>query len=417
MWPLATNKPKHLLPVGGQPLIVHILQALKENSINEVFLVVGYKKELIQSTIGDGGRYGLSVEYLEQPRRTGTASALKVAYNALGQESFLAVYGDLWIGPKAVAAVIEEARTCPRVMGVVEVPNPTEFGVVELEGNRLVRIAEKPRTRMAKGWVNTGIYVLDGEVFRAIEKTGVSKRAEYELTSSLQHLLDTGHEVKGAIVDGDDWLDVGRPWDLIEANERVLAKLPTRLSGRVEQGSVVTGPVWLDESAIVRSGCSIEGPVYIGKDCVIGPNSRIRPLSSIQERVHIGTSCEIKNSIIMSGTKIPHLSYVGDSIIGEECNLGAGTITANIRFDESPLMMRVKGKLLNTGRKKLGVIMGDGVQTGINVSIFPGVRIGPGSWIGPGVAVREDVQSGQLLLAKQTLTKKRMKRKKHIETK
>ena len=108
----------------------------------------------------------------------------------------------------------------------------------------------------------------------------------------------------------------------------------------------------------------------------------------------IGTSCEIKNSIVMTGTKVPHLSYVGDSIIGETCNLGAGTITANIRFDQEILKARVKGRLQDTGRKKIGAIMGDGVQTGINVSILPGVRIGSGSWIGPGTIVSKDLEAG-----------------------
>jgi bifunctional UDP-N-acetylglucosamine pyrophosphorylase/glucosamine-1-phosphate N-acetyltransferase len=175
----------------------------------------------------------------------------------------------------------------------------------------------------------------------------------------------------------------------------------------VEQNVVLKGTVRLGEKSLIKSGCYIEGPVYIGVGSKIGPNTRIRPNTSIQDRVIVGTSCEIKNSLIMDGTKIPHQSYVGDSIIGESCNLGAGTITANIRFDEETLKMRVKGHVLDTGRKKLGVIMGDNVQTGINVSILPGVRIGPGSWLGPGTVISKDVRAGQLLLARQTYVRKR----------
>lgn len=298
-------------------------------------------------------------------------------------------------------------------MGVVEVMDPTDYGVIQLEGDRIVRIREKPKgSRGAKGWVNAGIYVLDAEVFRAIGDTRLSKRAEYEVTSSLQQLLDQGLEVRAAMIYREDWMDVGRPWDLLEANERSLAHLPSRVKGTVEQGAVIRGPVYVEEGSVIRSGCYVEGPAYIGKGCVIGPNSRIRPSTSLQDRVMVGTSCEVKNSIVMSGSRIPHLSYVGDSILGEECNLGAGTITANIRFDEQPVRMRVKGRLLGTGRKKLGVIMGDRVQTGINVSVLPGVRIGSGSWIGPGAVVSKDVQSGQLLLGRQTLVTKRMKKPK-----
>jgi bifunctional UDP-N-acetylglucosamine pyrophosphorylase/glucosamine-1-phosphate N-acetyltransferase len=386
------------------------MQALKECSITEVFAVVGYKKDMVRSAIGNGDRYGVHVQYLDQPHWTGTASALKVAFEALGEEPFLAVYGDLWLNAAAIREVVEKSEACTRVMGVVELADPTEYGVVQLQGDRLTRVTEKPRShRVTRGWVNTGVYVLDGEVFRAIKSTGLSKRAEYEVTSSLQRVIDEGHEVKAATIYREDWMDVGRPWDLLEANERSLAVLRSQVKGSVEQGAVLKGPVLLDERSLIKSGCYIEGPAYVGKDCTVGPNSRIRPNTSLQDGVVVGTSCEVKNSIVMRGTRIPHLSYVGDSIIGESCNLGAGTITANIRFDEQPLKMRVKGRLVVTGRKKLGAILGDRVQTGINVSILPGVRIGPGSWIGPGVVVSSDVQSGQLLTTRQQVTKKRIR--------
>jgi UDP-N-acetylglucosamine diphosphorylase/glucosamine-1-phosphate N-acetyltransferase len=413
MWPLAEKRPKHLLPVGGKTLVSYALEALADNSIKEVFLVVGYKSDLLRSEVGDGDRYGLQVEYLEQPRWTGTASALGIAYDAVGREPFLALYGDLWINSSALQAVIECARDCSRVMGVVHVTDPAEYGVVKLDGNRLAKISEKPgKSRLSEGWVNTGIYVLDGEVFEAIKKTPVSRREEYELTTSLQYLLDQGKEIGGAVVDREDWMDVGRPWDLIEANERALAKLPHRVAGTVEQGAVLKGPIWLEESAIIKSGSYVEGPVYIGKDARIGPNSRIRPSSSIGDEAMIGTSCEVKNSIIMKGTTIPHLSYVGDSVIGEDCNLGAGTITANIRFDEEPIKMRIKGRPQNTGRKKLGTIVGDGVHIGINVTLFPGVCIGSGSSIWPGAIISKDVPSERVVVVKQTtITKPTPKRK------
>lgn len=411
MWPLAANKPKHLLPVAGKPLITHIMDAIKQNRIEEVFVVVGFRGDLIRSTLGDGNRYGLRLEYLEQPAWTGTASALEIAFNAVGREPFLAVYGDLWLTSSAIQAVTEKSRSFPRVVGVVHVTNPSEYGLVDVSADRLLKIVEKPaRKRRAEGWVNAGIYVLDSEVFRAIERTGVSKRAEYELTTSLQYVINDGKEIANAVIASEDWVDIGRPWDLLEANERALAKLSGGMNGTVEQGAVLKGEVWVDENSIIKSGSCIEGPVCIGRDSTVGPNARIRPSTCIQDRVVVGTSCEVKNSIVMTGTKVPHLSYVGDSIIGENCNLGAGTITANIRFDQETLKSRVKGRLQDTGRKKIGAIMGDEVQTGINVSILPGVRIGSGSWIGPGTIVSKDLEAGQLLRAKQTQVLRRLRK-------
>jgi bifunctional UDP-N-acetylglucosamine pyrophosphorylase/glucosamine-1-phosphate N-acetyltransferase len=182
--------------------------------------------------------------------------------------------------------------------------------------------------------------------------------------------------------------------------------LPHRVNGTVEQGAVLKGPIWLEESASIKSGSYVEGPVYIGKKSKVGPNARIRPSTSIEDDVLVGTSCEVKNSIIMAGTRVPHLSYIGDSIIGENCNLAAGTITANIRLDSRVLSLKVKGRLQSTGRKKLGVIMGDEVQTGINANTMPGVRIGSGSYVGPGTIILKDVPSGHMVFAKQLLVRK-----------
>lgn len=343
MWPLATTKPKHLLPIAGRPIISFILKAIAESRIKEVLVVVGFKGELIQDALGDGANYGISIEYLRQPRWTGTASALRMARDAVGTDPFLAIYGDLWANASSIGGVVEKARECSRVMGVVQMPNPSEYGVIELKGDRVAKIQEKPFARnTAEAWVNTGIYVLDEQVFRAIDETSRSKRNEYELTASLQRLLDQGQEIKAATIDREDWMDVGRPWDLLEANERTLMNFTHRVRGTVEPGSAMKGPVWLEESATIKSGCYIEGPVYIGERSRVGPNARIRPFTSIGDDVVVGTSCEVKNSVIMNGTKIPHLSYVGDSVIGENCNIAAGTITANIRLDEKPIMVNVK---------------------------------------------------------------------------
>jgi UDP-N-acetylglucosamine diphosphorylase/glucosamine-1-phosphate N-acetyltransferase len=407
MWPLAASKPKHLLPVAGKPIISYILKTLAENSLTDVVLIVGFKRDQIELALGDGRSCGIHIEYVDQPRWTGTASALKLARNSVGEESFLMLYGDLWINKSAIHAVLEASKECSKVMGIVRVDNPSEYGVLTLQGQRVAGILEKPsKSKQSEGWVNAGIYVLDGEIFGAIEKTRRSRRAEYELTSSLQSLLDCGVEVRGAVIQREDWMDIGRPWELLDASERILASLPHRVDGTVEQGATLKGPIWLDESASIKSGSNVEGPAYIGKGSSIGPNARIRPSTSIENEVLVGTSCEVKNSIIMSGTKVPHLSYVGDSIIGENCNLAAGTITGNLRLDQGTVRVRVKGRLQDTCRKKLGVIAGDAVQTGINVNLMPGVRIGPGSFIGPGVILMNDVAAGQVVFVKQSLVMK-----------
>jgi len=407
MWPLATSKPKHLLPIAGRPMISFLISALAGARIKDLSIVVGFKGDLMQSALGDGTKYGVNIEFLRQPRWTGTASALNVARESIGDGPFLAVYGDLLASQSSIEAVLEKSRECSKVMGVARVASQSQFGVVGIRGDKVTRIQEKPAGRLSgEGWINAGIYVLDEDIFSSIKRTGRSTRSEYELTSSLQRLIDEGKEVKAAGISREEWMDIGRPWDLLEANQRVLMNFTTQVKGTVEPGATIKGPVWLEESACVKSGSYIEGPAYIGEGSTVGPNSRIRPCSSIGDDVSIGASSEIKNSIIMNRTKIPHLSYVGDSIIGEGCNIAAGTITANIRLDEADVGVKLKGKLVSSGRRKLGAIMGDGVQTGINVSLMPGVRIGPNALIGPGVVVYNDVDANQRIFARQSLLRK-----------
>jgi bifunctional UDP-N-acetylglucosamine pyrophosphorylase/glucosamine-1-phosphate N-acetyltransferase len=192
-------------------------------------------------------------------------------------------------------------------------------------------------------------------------------------------------------------MDIGQPWDLLEANTRALQSLTRINAANLEEGVTLIGPIKVEKGTRIRTGTYIEGPVYIGPDCDIGPNCYIRPYTSIGKKVRIGNACEIKNSIIMEETHIAHLSYVGDSVIGAKSNLGAGTITANIRFDKKNVSMNIKKAHLDSGRRKLGIIMGDNSQTGIMVGILPGRKIGSQVWIAPGLIVSNDVPSESFL--------------------
>jgi bifunctional UDP-N-acetylglucosamine pyrophosphorylase/glucosamine-1-phosphate N-acetyltransferase len=126
----------------------------------------------------------------------------------------------------------------------------------------------------------------------------------------------------------------------------------------------------------------------------------------VGKKTRIGNACEVKNSIIMDNVHVGHLSYVGDSVLGEDCNLGAGTITANYRFDAGTIEMTVKETVMDSGRRKLGAIMGDNVKTGINALFMPGVKVGNGSWVGPNVMVQRDLPPKSVVLLKQDVDTK-----------
>jgi bifunctional UDP-N-acetylglucosamine pyrophosphorylase/glucosamine-1-phosphate N-acetyltransferase len=208
------------------------------------------------------------------------------------------------------------------------------------------------------------------------------------LPAAIEILISQGHNVTCLPV--DSWLEMSYPWDLLTAGEQMMADMDTCIDGIVEANVAMNGAVRLGQGSRIRSGSYISGPVIIGENCDIGPNCYIRPATAIGDGCHIGAGVEVKNSIVMNGTKIPHLSYVGDSVIGENCNLGAGTKIANLRLDKRNVVARG----IDSHRRKLGAIIGDEVQTAINASINTGTIIGNRAWIGPGALAKGNIAPG-----------------------
>ena len=187
---------------------------------------------------------------------------------------------------------------------------------------------------------------------------------------------------------------IRHPWDLLRANEQVVASLPeSLLLGEVHPLAVIEGVVLIGEGTRILPGVFIEGNAIIGANCKIGPNCYIRGNTSIGDGCHIGQSVEIKNCLILSKTNVGHLSYIGDSVLGEKVNLGAGTTTSNLRHDGKNHHSMVGGKLVDTGRRKFGTIIGDGVHTGINTSIYPGRKLWPNTSTRPGEIVQRDLEN------------------------
>jgi len=393
--PLTETRPKHLIPLGGRPLLEWTLGGLRDVGVDDVLIVTHYMEEQIKDRFGDGSGLGLDITYVRQEQMLGTADAFRVAESFVDGDEFIGVYGDLFLSSESYRSLIDVHSEGETTLGVLPVDDPSQVGVVELSGDRIVRIVEKPEPGTAPSNLgNAGLYVFTPEIFGFIAKTDLSERNEYEITDSLQALMDSGSTVRPAQLPKDGWLDIGLPWNILEANSRALNSMEAHVDGIVEENVHMEGPVTIAEGARIRSGAYIEGPVYIGPGSDIGPNCYIRPGTSIGESVRVGNACEVKNSVIMDGTHIAHLSYVGDSVIGENCNFGAGTITANIRFDKKNIKVTVKDGRVDSGQRKLGSIVGDDVQTGINVNLPPGVKVGSGAWIAPGLTVHRDVPSG-----------------------
>jgi UDP-N-acetylglucosamine diphosphorylase/glucosamine-1-phosphate N-acetyltransferase len=376
MRPLTSNRPKVMLPIANKPILEHLLIEVKEAGIGEFILIVGYCDEQVRSYFGKGDKWGVNIDYSEQRKQLGTADAIRMV-EGMVDENFLIINGDVVVSRQDIKKLI---RNTHNTMSVIEVKDHRGLGMVELSGKKVVNIYEKterPPTLTA----NAGLYLFTPEVFDAISRTEKSPRGEYEITDSLKILMNTKSGLHYQEL--QLWLDLSYPWDLLAANESMLAGLKSQNLGEVEENVVLKGAVAIGKNTMIKSGAYIVGPVIIGEDCEIGPNCYIRPTTAIGDGCHIGAAVEIKNSVIMKGTKIPHLNYVGDSVIGEGCNLGAGTKIANLRLDKQNI--QVGG--IDTKRRKLGAVIGDNVETGINTSINVGSMIGNNTFIGPGVVV------------------------------
>ncbi len=388
MRPLTANLPKPLLPVAGKPFLRHTLEAVARAGVKEVTVLIGWQGHRIRESFGHGEGLGLSIDYEEQSQRLGTAHAIGQLRGHL-DGPFLTIYGDVVVSGDALEDLVAYHKEVGApVMSLAEVADPRPFGVVEVDDGRVVGLEEKPR-RPKSHLINAGVYVFDTDLFPLIDKTPKSPRGEYEITDTLRMMISRS-TVHAFRLPGE-WLDVGRPWDLLRANAALLKSLKGAVHGQVAAGATLVGEVLVEEGAQVRAGSTVEGPTIIGLEAQIGPNCYIRPATSIGPKAKVGNACEVKNSILMAGTQVPHQSYVGDSILGERCNLGAGTKVANLRLDESSIHVVWKGSDVDTGLRKLGVIMGDDVKVGINASIDAGTVIGEESFIGPGATVRGNI--------------------------
>src|SRR6266487_1654924 len=261
MRPLTANLPKPLLPVAGKPFLRHTLDALRAAGISEVAILIGWQGHRIRESFGDGEALGLSIAYEEQAERLGTAHALGRMRDHV-DGPFLSVNGDVVVSGDALAAMIAHHRAVRGpVMALAEVPDPRAFGVVEMGDGKVVGLEEKPR-RPTSNLINAGIYIFDEDIVPLIDKTPRSQRGEDEITDTIRALM-AARDVYGFRIPGD-WIDVGRPWDLLRANAALLASLKGTNHGDVDPGATLVGEVSVEEDARVRKGAYIEGPAIVG---------------------------------------------------------------------------------------------------------------------------------------------------------
>ncbi len=364
MQPLTMTRSKGMIPIANKPVLAWTVEFLE--FCDEILLVVSRSQQDILDYFSGNEK----VKFIFQDKPLGTGHALLQAEGLVGG-TFIAMYGDDLYGKEDIRKFGHlEAIT----MASKASDRPEIYGVLELRDGFVAGIEEKPEKPKSE-FVNCGIFLFDERIFSALKRIPLSPRGEYELTDALKLLTQEGVKIREQTI--ETWIPLTFPWNILDANKYILDAY----------GSMI------HPSAEIRPGAFIEHPVAIDEGSVIGPNCFIRKYSSIGKNCKVGQAVEIKNSIVMDSSFVSHLSYVGDTIVGRDCNVAAGTLFANLRLDEKNVKVEINDVRLDSGRRKLGAIVGDGVKFGTRVTVMPGKRIWPRLLIPACHVVEEDVKA------------------------
>ncbi len=311
--PITHTSAKQLVPVANKPILFYTIEAVREAGVTDVGIIVGDTHEEIKAACGDGSQWGVKITYIKQNEPLGLAHAVKIAEDYIAGDTFVMYLGDNLIrdGITGLVERFKEETPNSQIL-LAHVPDPRSFGVAELDGDRIVRLVEKPKEPKSD-LALVGVYMFDSTVFEAVNAIKPSWRGELEITDAIQYLVDTNRRVNAHIIRGW-WKDTGKRDDMLEANRIVLEDIETLVEGEVDQQSVIHGRVRIGEGSTV-TGSTIRGPAVIGRNCRV-VDAYVGPFTSINDNTIIERS-EIEHSIILEDCVIEDLQgRMVDSLLG-----------------------------------------------------------------------------------------------------
>jgi bifunctional UDP-N-acetylglucosamine pyrophosphorylase/glucosamine-1-phosphate N-acetyltransferase len=376
LWPITADIPKTMIRVLKKPLLEWIIEGILPDA-RRIAVVVGYKRGAVENYFA-AKPYANKIVFVEQREQRGTGHAALQARESLRDSNSVIIgSGDHFFAPSFYEALREQAKAAggKPFFTAKQVDETRDLGVWRTGASgRPLAVAEKQGG--GPGLANLNWAGVPQDFFDSLERVRESPRGEIELTDAYSEYA-TRNECSLLRYDGY-WSGIEFYYHYLDANAFALRELMRGgIEGEVEEGAVLKGKVFVGKGTVVRAATRIEGPAFIGENCVIGPHAFIRPGTTIEDHCHVGSS-EIKNSVVMSYSNAPHYTYVGDSVVCEDVNLGAGTTTANLRFDDAPIPVfdPKSGAKTSSGRRKLGCVIGAQTRVGINASINCGVAIG-----------------------------------------
>lgn len=375
--PFTETMPKVMLPVANKPIIHHVVDALVENGITEIIIIVGYKKESIMQHFKTYDN--AKITFVTQDKQLGTAHALLHAENHI-DDNFLVLPGDNVISASSISKLIDQKKDYALI--IKQFDKPSKYGMVSISKNTLKNIIEKPTIIEENSFISTGIYKFPKTIFQDIKT--VTDKGEYKLTSVIQYLLTKEREI--ICVQANDWLDVIYPWDLLSVNDSQLRKTVSTTNGTIEKNVNIKGPVVIGENTIIHAGSYIVGPVIIGNNCEIGPHACIFPSTTIGNNTVIRSFSEIKNSIIMNDVKIRSNAAISHSVIGKGTTFyhGFSSLVGESKKHSDKECITIKD---------IGVMIAEDSSIKSHVVTYPGVIIGRHCLISSLKQIQQDIPS------------------------
>jgi len=388
-WPLNSFS-KCLFKIMGKPIIYWTILALQKKKIKDIIVVQPKTKE-IERELKNFPE--IKIKYVVQKEPKGMGNALWQARKFL-KERFLVLNAERVDIDEIIEEVLLKIKKtkCDATLLGQKTKTPQFFGILKLKKDKVLKIVEKPSLKEAPSDIKVlGVYFLKKDFFSFYEKI---KKHQYDFEDALSFYMKK-KDVRVSILKKEEkeTPSLKFPWDLFGMSKYLMKRyLKRKISQKAEvkKGAKILGDVVVEKGAIIFEGAIIKGPCFIGENVIVGNNSLVREFSNIEKDSTIGALCEVKNSIFQENVSV-HSGYFGDSILERGVKVGAGTITANVRFDRKEIHSVVKGEKINTQRRSFGTAIGKDTKIGINVSILPGVFIGKECLVYPGRIVEKNL--------------------------
>ncbi len=389
MQPMQTGK--CLLKFSGKELILHKIETLEKSGLKDFVIVCNPRDvEQIKKLVGD------KAKYVVQKEPKGMADAILSAKELLKGGEVVITNAEDIVEKEAYENLIK--KDCDSCLVGKRVKEYFPGGYFKLKGEQIIGMVEKPIPgQEPSDLISIGIYFhrKSDKLIEYIENAKTDKDDRYEV--AMDNMMKDGFVFKVSEYEGK-WIPIKYPWHIFNLLKYFFDNMETKISktAQISSKATVEGKVMIGDNVKIFEGAVIKGPCYIGKNSVIGTNALIRNYSQICDNCVIGYSTEVTDSWIGDNCWF-HTNYVGDSIIGDNCSFGSGAVTANFRFDCKTVKVKINENDVDSGRDKLGAIVGENCQVGVNATILPGKKLGPNSIVGPGVCLQENLETNKII--------------------